>query len=121
MKAKILIVDDARFMRMLLKDILVKAGYDVIGEAANGKEAIELYKKLKPDLVTMDIIMPDMSGVDVVRELKKIDPNVKVIMVTAIGQQALVEEAIEAGAKDYIVKPFQSSRVIEAVERVLKE
>ena len=115
----ILIVDDAAFMRMMLKDILTKNGYEVIGEAANGVQAVEKYKELKPDLVTMDITMPEMDGIQALREIKKIDANAKVIMCSAMGQQAMVIDAIQAGAKDFIVKPFQADRVIEAVKKTL--
>ncbi|ASJ16089.1 two-component system response regulator [Thermococcus chitonophagus] len=117
--ARILIVDDAAFMRMLLKKILTQAGHEVVGEASNGKEAVELYKKLKPDLVTMDIVMPEMDGITAVKEIMKIDPNAKIIMITAVGQEAKVMEALKSGAKGYIVKPFQAQKVIEEVNRVL--
>ncbi len=119
MAHKILIVDDAAFMRMMIKDILVKNGYEVIGEAADGAEAIEKYKELKPDLVTMDITMPEMDGIMALKEIKKIDPDAKVIMCSAMGQQAMVIDAIQAGAKDFIVKPFQADRVIEAIKKTL--
>ncbi len=121
MGKKVLIVDDAAFMRMLLKDIITKAGYEVVGEASNGKEAVEKYKELKPDIVTMDITMPEMNGIEAVKEIKKIDPNAKIIMVSAMGQQAMVIEAIQAGARDFIVKPFQPARVIEAIKKVAEE
>lgn len=106
-------------MRTMISDILSQAGYDVIGEAETGLEAVEKYKQLTPDLVTMDIVMPDMGGIDAVREIMKFDPNARVLMCSAMGQQALVVEAIQAGAKDFVVKPFQPSRVLEAVQRVL--
>jgi two-component system chemotaxis response regulator CheY len=118
--ARILVVDDAAFMRMMLKDILTKAGHEIVGEAANGVEAVEKYKELRPDVVTMDITMPEMNGIDAIKEIKKIDPNATVIVCSAMGQQAMVIEAIQAGAKDFIVKPFQPARVIEAVQKVLK-
>lgn len=118
--ARVLVVDDAAFMRMMLKDILTKAGHEVVGEAANGVEAVEKYKELKPDVVTMDITMPEMNGIDAIKEIKKLDPNATVIVCSAMGQQAMVIEAIQAGAKDFIVKPFQAARVIEAVQKVLK-
>ncbi|WP_372589425.1 chemotaxis protein CheY [Fervidobacterium pennivorans subsp. shakshaketiis] len=118
--ARILVVDDAAFMRMMLKDILTKAGHEVVGEAANGVEAVEKYKELRPDVVTMDITMPEMNGIDAIKEIKKIDPNATVIVCSAMGQQAMIIEAIQAGAKDFIVKPFQPARVIEAVQKVLK-
>lgn len=120
MAVRVLIVDDAIFMRKMLGDILKKEGYEIVGEAENGREAIDKYSQLKPDLVTMDIIMPDMSGIDAVKGIIKLDPSAKIIMVSAMGHQTLVIEAIQAGAKDYVVKPFQPSRVLEAVQRVLK-
>ena len=116
---RVLVCDDAIFMRTMISDILSGAGYDVVGEAETGVQAIERYGQLKPDLVTMDIVMPDMGGIDAVREIVKGDPNAKILMCSAMGQQALVVEAIQAGAKDFVVKPFQPSRVLEAVQRVL--
>ena len=115
----VLICDDAIFMRTMLGDILQQAGFDVVGEAETGSQAVEKYRELRPDLVTMDIVMPDMGGIDAVREITKLDPMAKVLMCSAMGQQALVVEAIQAGAKDFVVKPFQPSRVLEAVQRVL--
>ncbi|MEG0296292.1 MAG: response regulator [Clostridium sp.] len=117
--ARVLIVDDAAFMRMMVKDILTKNGYEVVGEAANGIQAVELYKKESPDVVTMDITMPDMDGIQAVKEIKAFDPKAKVIMCSAMGQQSMVMDAIKAGAKDFIVKPFQADRVIEAIQKVL--
>ncbi len=119
MSKKILIVDDAAFMRMMIKDILVKSGYEVVGEAENGAQAVEKYKELSPDLVIMDITMPEVDGIQAVKEIKKIDKNAMVIMCSAMGQQAMVIESIQAGAKDFIVKPFQADRVVDAVKRVL--
>jgi two-component system chemotaxis response regulator CheY len=115
-----LVCDDAIFMRTMISDILTQAGYEVIGEAETGTQAVERFKELNPDLVTMDIVMPDMGGIDAVREIVKIAPHAKVLMCSAMGQQALVVEAIQAGAKDFVVKPFQPSRVLEAVQRVLE-
>lgn len=115
----VLVCDDAVFMRTMLSDILQQAGFTVVGEAGTGAAAVERYKELRPDLVTMDIVMPDMGGIDAVREITAFDPNAKVVMCSAMGQQALVVDAIQAGAKDFVVKPFQPSRVLEAVERVL--
>jgi len=115
----ILIVDDASFMRMMIKDILTKNGFTVAGEAENGVKAVEKYKELNPDLVIMDITMPEMDGIQAVREIRKLNSNAKIIMCSAMGQQAMVIEAIQAGAKDFIVKPFQSDRVVEAVKKVL--
>lgn len=118
MSKRVLIVDDAIFMRMKLKDILEKNGYEVIGEAQNGVEAVEKYKAEKPDLVTMDITMPDMDGVTALKEIKKIDPKAKVIMCSAMGQQSMVMDAIQAGALDFIVKPFDTDRVIKSLNKV---
>lgn len=118
--AKIVVVDDAKFMRLTLTNILSKANHEVIGEGENGQEAIDLYRRLHPDLVTMDITMPVMSGLDAMKEIKKEFPSAKVIMCSAMGQQKMVVEAIEAGAKDFIVKPFDEGRVIDAINRVLR-
>ena len=120
MGKRILLVDDAVFMRMKLKDILEKNGYEVVGEAQNGIEAIEKYKAEKPDLVTMDITMPEMDGVTALKEIKKIDPSAKVIMCSAMGQQSMVMDAIQAGAIDFIVKPFDNDRVIESINKATK-
>ena len=117
--AKVLIVDDAAFMRMMIKDILEKGGFEIVGEANNGLKAVELFKKEKPDVVTMDITMPDMDGIEAVKAIKEFDPAAKIIMCSAMGQQTMVMDAIKAGAKDFIVKPFQPDRVIEAVTKVL--
>lgn len=119
MANRILIVDDAAFMRMMIRDILSKNGYEVCGEANDGVQAIEKYKELKPDLITMDITMPEMDGIQALKEIKKLEPSAKVIMCSAMGQQAMVIDAIQAGAKDFIVKPFQSDRVIEAIKKTL--
>lgn len=119
MPGKVLIVDDAAFMRMMIKDILSNNGYEVIGEANNGLKAVEMYKKERPDIVTMDITMPDMDGIAAVKEIKKLDPSAKIIMCSALGQQTMVMDAIQAGARDFIVKPFQPDRVLEALKKVL--
>jgi len=119
MAHRILIVDDAAFMRMMIKDILSKNGYEVVGEAADGAQAVELYKEHHPDLVTMDITMPEMDGITALKEIKKINANARVIMCSAMGQQAMVIDAIQAGAKDFIVKPFQADRVLEAIGKTL--
>ncbi|MCJ7839650.1 response regulator [Lederbergia sp. NSJ-179] len=119
MGKRILIVDDAAFMRMMIKDILVKNGFEVVGEAADGQQAVEKYNELKPDLVTMDITMPEMDGVTALKQIKAVDPSAKIIMCSAMGQQAMVIDAIQAGAKDFIVKPFQADRVIEAIQKTL--
>ncbi|MEK4175314.1 response regulator [Aeribacillus composti] len=119
MSKRILVVDDAAFMRMMIKDILTKNGYEVVGEAADGAQAVEKFKELQPDLVTMDITMPEMDGITALREIRKINPNAKVVMCSAMGQQAMVIDAIQAGAKDFIVKPFQADRVLEAIQKTL--
>ena len=119
MAKNILICDDAAFMRMMIKDILTKNGYNVVGEAENGARAVEKYNELKPDLVLMDITMPEMDGIQALKKIKETDPSALVIMCSAMGQQAMVIESIQAGAKDFIVKPFQADRVIEAVKKVV--
>jgi two-component system chemotaxis response regulator CheY len=117
---RVLVVDDAIFMRTMISDILKKGDFEVCGEGSTGAEAVEQYQKLKPDLVIMDIIMPDMGGIEAVKAIMQKDPNAKILMCSAMGQQALVVEAIQAGARDFVVKPFQPSRVLEAARRVLQ-
>ncbi|MEY8523952.1 response regulator [bacterium 1XD8-76] len=119
MAKNVLICDDAAFMRMMIKDILSKNGYNVAGEAENGAKAVEKYSEVKPDLVLMDITMPEMDGIQALKKIKEGDPGAKVIMCSAMGQQAMVIESIQAGAKDFIVKPFQADRVLEAVKKVI--
>lgn len=119
MAKRILIVDDAVFMRMKLKDILEKNGYEVAGEAQNGQEAFDKYKVEKPDLVTMDITMPEVDGLDALKMIMKADPNAKVVMCSAMGQQGMVMDAIKSGAVDFIVKPFDTERVIKSLDRAL--
>lgn len=116
--SKVLIVDDALFMRMMLKDILTKNGFEVIGEAENGAQALEKYKELKPDIVTMDIVMPDVDGLEAVKTIISHDPSAKIIMCSAMGQQALVMEAIALGAQDFITKPFSPPKLIETMKKV---
>ncbi|GMA49027.1 chemotaxis protein CheY [Alicyclobacillus contaminans] len=116
---RVLVVDDAAFMRMMIKDILTKNGYEVVGEAADGAQAVEKYQELRPDLVTLDITMPEIDGIEALKRIRAVDPAARVIMCSAMGQQAMVIDAIQAGAKDFIVKPFQADRVIEAVKKVL--
>jgi len=116
----VMLVDDAAFMRMMLKDILSNNGYQVIGEAENGQVAVEKYSDLKPDITIMDITMPEMDGLQAVKEIRSRDPQARVIMCSAMGQQAMVIEAIQSGAKDFVVKPFQAERVLEAVAKALK-
>ncbi|UTR12074.1 response regulator [Evansella sp. LMS18] len=117
--ARILVTDDAAFMRMQLKNILTNLGHEVVGEAENGKVSVELYEELRPDLVTMDITMPEMSGVEAVKEIKKFDEKAKIIMCSAMGQQGMVVEAIQSGAKDFVVKPFTPERIAEAVGKLI--
>ena len=119
MAKNILICDDAAFMRMMSKDILTKNGYVVVGEAENGLKAVEKYNETKPDLVLMDITMPEMDGIQALKKIKEGDPGAMVIMCSAMGQQAMVIESIQSGAKDFIVKPFQADRVLEAVKKVV--
>ncbi len=119
MNNTVLVCDDAVFMRTMIADILTQAGLEVVGEADSGAQAVERYRTLRPDLVTMDIIMPEMGGIEAVRAITEFDPQARVLMCSAMGQQSLVAEAIQAGAKDFVVKPFQPSRVLEAVQRVL--
>lgn len=117
---RVMVCDDAAFMRMMIKDILVKNGYEIAAEAENGLKAVERYLEAKPDLVLMDITMPEVDGIEAVRRIKALDSNANVIMCSAMGQQAMVIEAIQAGAKDFIVKPFQADRVLEAVRKVIE-
>ena len=119
MAKSVLICDDAAFMRMMIKDILTKNGYNVAGEAENGLKAVEKYNEIKPDLVLMDITMPEMDGIQALKKIRENDSSALVIMCSAMGQQAMVIESIQAGAKDFIVKPFQADRVLEAVKKVV--
>ena len=119
MAKNILICDDAAFMRMMIKDILTKNGCNIVGEAENGAKAVEKYAELKPDLVLMDITMPEMDGIEALKKIKAADANASIIMCSAMGQQAMVIESIQSGAKDFIVKPFQADRVLEAVQKVV--
>ena len=119
MAKNILVCDDAAFMRMMIKDILTKNGYNVAGESENCLKAIEKLNETKPDLVLMDITMPEMDGIQALKKIKELDPAANVIMCSAMGQQAMVIEAIQSGAKDFIVKPFQAERVLEAVKKVV--
>lgn len=114
---RVLIVDDAAFMRLNLKNIL-KENYEIAGEAENGQQAVEMYQELKPDFVTMDITMPVMDGLEAIKEIKKIDPEANIIVCSAMGQQKMIIKAIEAGAKDFIVKPFKEQRVLEAIGKL---
>ena len=120
MAKSVLICDDAAFMRMMIKDILTKNGYNVVGEAENGLKAVEKYQETKPDLVLMDITMPEMDGIQALKKIKQADPNASVVMCSAMGQQAMVIESIQSGARDFIVKPFQPDRVLEAVKKAVE-
>ena len=120
MGAKILIADDLSFMRMIQKEILSERGYTIVGEATDGREAVEKFKTLKPDLVLLDITMPNMNGLEAMRRIFALEPKAKVIMCSALGQQNLIVEAIKAGVKDFIVKPFKPERILSAIEKALK-
>ncbi len=117
--ARVLVCDDSAFMRMMLKKVLTEMGHQIIAEAADGKEAVDKYCQHKPDLTTMDITMPERDGIDAVKIIRREDKKAKIIMVTAIGQQQILREAIDAGAAEFIVKPFEASQVAKAVEKVL--
>ena len=119
MKKKILICDDTKFMRKMLREILSENGYEIIGEAENGIVAIEKYNQLKPDIVLMDITMPELDGIQALKQIKAQHPGAAIIMCSAMGQQSMVMDAIRAGAKDFIVKPFQADRVLEAIKKVI--
>jgi len=119
MGARVLIVDDLSFIKIVIRDILEKTGFEVVGEASNGVEAIELFAKTKPDIVLMDITMPRMDGIQALKEIINLDKNAKVIMCSALGQQKLIIQAIQYGAKDFIVKPFKAERIVGAIKKVL--
>jgi len=120
-KLRVLIVDDAIFMRKMISDILIENGMEIVGEADTGAKAIEKYAELRPDLVTMDIIMPEMNGIDAVRKIIDSDAQAKIVMCSALGQQALVQEAIAAGAKDFLIKPFNAARVVEVIAKIFNQ
>lgn len=119
MAKNILVCDDAAFMRMMIKDILIKNGYNVTSEAENGRKAIDKYREFSPDLVLMDITMPEMDGIETLKEIMRIDANAKVIMCSAMGQQAMIDESVQFGAKGFITKPFCPEDVLEAVKKVI--
>lgn len=119
MSHTVLVCDDAAYMRTLVGKILERGGFEVVGEAETGVQAIEKYKQLRPDVVTMDIVMRDMGGIDAVREIRRFDDKARILMCSALGQQALVDEAMQAGASDFVMKPFQPSHLLEAVQHVL--
>jgi two-component system chemotaxis response regulator CheY len=120
MKNRILIVDDSFYMRTMLKNMLTDAGYEVVGEAANGQQALEMAASAKPDLITLDVILPDNTGLDVLKGIRENDPDVKVVMCSAVGQEVIVNEALESGASAYIVKPFSEEKVLEIVSDALQ-
>lgn len=117
--ANIMIADDAKFMRMMIRRIIEAEGHKVVAEASNGDETITLYAKFRPDLITMDIVMPNPNGIECVKKIREFDPHAKVIMVTALGQEAMIVEALKAGAQDFIIKPFKPGKVIEVVDKIL--
>jgi two-component system chemotaxis response regulator CheY len=119
MGARVLIVDDALFMRNMLRNIFSESGFDIVGEAQNGNEAIEMYQQLKPDLVTMDIVMPELNGIEALKQIMSVDSGAKIVICSALGQETLIMEALEAGARDFIVKPFKPPKVIEVAQKVL--
>lgn len=118
MSMRILVVDDAAFMRMMIKDILSKEGFELF-EAINGREAVARYEELKPDLVTMDITMPEMDGISALKAIRAMDPSARVLMVSAMGQEKMIIEALDAGALDFLVKPFQPTKVVTTVQKCL--
>lgn len=118
---RFLVVDDAIFMRTILKKMLEEAGYNVVGEAGNGAQAIEMAQKLQPDIITLDITMPEMDGIKAIEQILKVSPNSKIIMCSAMGHQSKVVEAVKAGAKDFIVKPFEKNRVLQAIHNVINK
>ncbi|WP_368292897.1 response regulator [Dehalobacter sp. TBBPA1] len=115
---KVLIVDDAAFMRLAIRNMLQNNGFEVVGEAANGLEGLESYKQLQPDVVTMDITMPEMSGLEALPEIMKFDPKAKVVMVSAMGQESMVRQAVALGAKSFIIKPFKEDVVVKTLNQV---
>ncbi len=121
MKPRVLVADDAAFMRHMIKEIIEPEGFEVVREAADGVEAVEAFRELQPDIVTMDIVMPRSSGIDAVKKIVEIDPQARIVMCSALGQETLVMEAIQAGAKDFIVKPFKPDAVLATLKKVLEK
>jgi two-component system chemotaxis response regulator CheY len=121
MSIRVLVADDARFMRQLIREIIEPEGFEVVGEAADGRAAVEEFSRLQPDLVTMDIVMPKRSGIDAVKEILALDPTAKIAMVSALGQEALVMEALQAGAADYVVKPFKPEVVVATLRKIAEK
>jgi two-component system chemotaxis response regulator CheY len=115
----ILIADDLQFIKLVLRDLVEKAGFRVVGEASNGEEAIELFQDKRPDVVLMDITMPKMDGLTALKKILKIDPSANIIMCSALGQQTLIVQALQMGAKDFIVKPFRPERVVNSIKKIL--
>jgi two-component system chemotaxis response regulator CheY len=120
MATRVLVADDARFMRQLIREIIEPEGFEVVGEAADGRAVVEEFTRLQPDIVTMDIVMPKRSGIDAVKEILALDPGAKIVMVSALGQEALVMEALEAGASDYVVKPFKPDAVVSTLRKWIR-
>ena len=121
MATRVLIVDDAKFMRHMIKSILTDIGYEVIGEACDGEEACTMYQELTPDVVTLDVVMPKLGGIEALKQIRSADPKAKVVMISAIDQREPLMEALKLGAADYVVKPFEKDRVQEAMQRVMAE
>jgi len=121
MAVRVLVADDARFMRQLIREIIEPEGFEVVGEAADGRSVVEEFARLQPDIVTMDIVMPKRSGIDAVREILALDAGARIAMVSALGQEALVMEALQAGASDYIVKPFKPEAVVATLRKVVEK
>ena len=119
MSIKVLVVDDAIFMRSMIRDIFARSPFVIAGEAENGSEAVRMFKELRPDITTMDIVMPEVDGITALKEIMRFDPQAKVVMCSALGQESMIAESIEAGAKDFIVKPFQPAKVLKVVRSVL--
>lgn len=117
--AKIMIADDTAFMRAMIRELLTGSGHEIVAEAKNGVEAVRMYQAIQPDVLTLDITMPEMDGVTALRSIRSMDPGARVIMCSAMGQHAMVLDAIQAGAKDFVVKPLQQRRLLDAIERVL--
>jgi two-component system chemotaxis response regulator CheY len=117
--ARVLVIDDAAFMRKMLGDVLSKAGHEVVGEGANGNEAVEQFQQLRPDIMTLDITMPEKDGLTALKEILSVEPGARIVMCSALGQESKVLEAIKAGARDFVVKPFQADRVVDAIGKAL--